>query len=379
VTKELIPVRQINALTRALDVATEPAEIVEIETKLEAIEKIMRRAGLYDTTEIRPVNEARMRAYWKLGRALAKVQRAKAGRRGKGNLSTGLTNFRTFLAQLNLTPQTAMIVQRIGTMPETLLEKVFAESRRRDVLTTIDELVICARPHWYQENRKRRHVDIATSAKQTIQNVGPFPLIYADPPWQFEIYSEMGADRTPDQHYPTLTDQEIIDFKIGGLTVSQIAHDHAALVLWCTSSNIHRALDVMDGWDFEFKSSAVWIKDRSGLGLVFRLPVVMALRNSTAFSSLVSRHISLSRDSRDNSAVICRSVRNSKNSCSCTRSVTISISSSYKSTPPWPSIRPMWVMLSFASAIALLRMSSDTCTSWIVFIHFRPTGFDASP
>src|SRR5262249_26746747 len=106
--------------------------------------------------------------------------------------------------------------------------------------------------------------------KQTIQNVGPFPLIYADPPWQFEIYSEMGADRTPDQHYPTLTDQEIIDFKIGGLTVSQIAHDHAALVLWCTSSNIHRALDVMDGWDFEFKSSAVWIKDRSGLGLVFR-------------------------------------------------------------------------------------------------------------
>ena len=50
----------------------------------------------------------------------------------------------------------------------------------------------------------------------------------------------------------------------------EIAAPAAALFLWCTSSNIHRALGVMAAWDFEFKTSAVWIKDRSGLGLVFR-------------------------------------------------------------------------------------------------------------
>ena len=70
----------------------------------------------------------------------------------------------------------------------------------------------------------------------TVQNVGPFALFYADPPWQFEIYSEMGAERTPDQHYPTLTDQEIIDFTIGGLTVPQIAHEDAAIeAIWRAS------------------------------------------------------------------------------------------------------------------------------------------------
>jgi hypothetical protein len=33
--------------------------------------------------EIRPVNEARMRARWKLGQLLAKEERAKAGQPGK--------------------------------------------------------------------------------------------------------------------------------------------------------------------------------------------------------------------------------------------------------------------------------------------------------
>jgi N6-adenosine-specific RNA methylase IME4 len=78
--------------------------------------------------------------------------------------------------------------------------------------------------------------------------LGPFPLIYADPPWKFEIYSEKGMERTPDQHYPTLSDKEIIDFRVGRKTVKKIAAADAALLLWCTSSNIERALNVMCCW-----------------------------------------------------------------------------------------------------------------------------------
>src|SRR5262249_42231424 len=101
--------------------------------------------------------------------------------------------------------------------------------------------------------------------------IGPFPLIYADPPWKFEIYSEMGAERTPDQHYPTLTDDEISEFRIGGRTIPELAHRDAALLLWCTSSNMLRAAEVMARWGFTFKTSAVWAKDKAGLGLVFRV------------------------------------------------------------------------------------------------------------
>jgi N6-adenosine-specific RNA methylase IME4 len=86
-------------------------------------------------------------------------------------------------------------------------------------------------------------------------------------------------ERTPDQHYPTLSLDEIKAYRVADKPIRKIAYRDAALLLWCTSSNLHLALDVMAAWDFEFKSSAVWVKaatpdgaalGRFGLGLVFR-------------------------------------------------------------------------------------------------------------
>ena len=101
-------------------------------------------------------------------------------------------------------------------------------------------------------------------------NIGPFPIIYADPPWYFKTYTPSGGGRSPDQHYPTLSDDDIINLKIDGKPMREIAHADAALFLWCTSSNIRLALDVMGAWGFHFKASAVWVKDKAGMGLVFR-------------------------------------------------------------------------------------------------------------
>src|SRR5258708_2619956 len=108
-------------------------------------------------------------------------------------------------------------------------------------------------------NRVRRHNTIAAEASNAVvlEHPGPFPLIYADPPWKFEVYSEKGLDRTAAQHYPTLTDQEIINFKIDGKTVPEIAYRDAALFLWCTSSNLLRALAIVTGCGVTSKTTAL--------------------------------------------------------------------------------------------------------------------------
>jgi N6-adenosine-specific RNA methylase IME4 len=78
------------------------------------------------------------------------------------------------------------------------------------------------------------------------------------------------ATRLPDEHYPVLTDQEIIDFRIHDRTIPEISAKDCALFLWCTSSNLARALDVMQrGWGFTYKSQAVWDKMQTGTGLIF--------------------------------------------------------------------------------------------------------------
>jgi N6-adenosine-specific RNA methylase IME4 len=41
-------------------------------------------------------------------------------------------------------------------------------------------------------------------------------------------------------------------------------------LLWCTSSNIVRAIKVAAAWGFEYKTHAIWDKMRIGMGKVFR-------------------------------------------------------------------------------------------------------------
>lgn len=255
---------------REIEAANEPTELREIETKLDGFEHYMKQTGLYTTEQIRPFNEARMLARWKLGQALAKIEKVPGPKSSRGG-----NNYSTFLKALGLDKNRAQEAQRIGTLPRPELNKELASAKSNDVLTTFSRLIEVARPYWYKEQRKKRHKAIHAAAAVTVQtgeiHTGPFPLIYADPPWRFEAYSqELGAERLPDRHYPTMTDEEIIDLRVFGKTIPELAAKDAALLMWCTSSNLVRALAVFEGWGFTYKTQAVWDKQVSGMGLVFR-------------------------------------------------------------------------------------------------------------
>ena len=258
----------VEPLRKQLRETTSIEEIVDISAKMEALEAYMEGCGYYSKEDKRPVNEAHMEARWFLGRALAGIERAKAP--GKGKMA--LTSLTSFLKELGLTKPTALAVQRLATLPETELQKAFAIAHKEDRLCYFGELIDIARPYWYQASRIMKHQTIQAEANKIEKpnNFGPFPLIYADPPWRFDVYSEKGRERTADQHYPTLSLDEIKDFRIYGQPMDMVAHKQAALFLWCTSSNIHLALQVMELWGFEYKTQAVWDKIVPSLGLVFR-------------------------------------------------------------------------------------------------------------
>ena len=92
---------------------------------------------------------------------------------------------------------------------------------------------------------------------------GKFSAILADPPWSFETRGAGGKGRSAENHYPTMTLDEIIR-----LPVREVAADNAALFLWVTSEMLPRVHEVMSSWGFELKSTAfVWVKGGApGLG-----------------------------------------------------------------------------------------------------------------
>jgi hypothetical protein len=76
---------------------------------------------------MRPINEARMRARWKLGRALKAVQREPEGR-PKNTVQVVNSFWKWVTKQLGLERATVVEAQRIGTLPEDKLIKAFEEA-----------------------------------------------------------------------------------------------------------------------------------------------------------------------------------------------------------------------------------------------------------
>jgi N6-adenosine-specific RNA methylase IME4 len=140
----------------------------------------------------------------------------------------------------------------------------FLDAAEKDRCTVKDIRTTVAK---YRRAKKHQEIADAARAKQDI--LGPFPLIYADPPWSFETYSELGKELSPDEHYPVMSYEDIKALTVDGKPISELAHADAALFLWCTSSNIHLALEVMGAWGFEYKTHAVWDKQRTGTGYIF--------------------------------------------------------------------------------------------------------------
>lgn len=260
--------RQARDLRNRIAAATDPEQAIKLVGMADALEEAMCDAGYRrDTEAIRPVNEARFQARWKLGQLLAQIERRQGARSTSSRAGTKLN----YLREIGLNKNRANECERISAIPEPKLEKAFEETAREGVLNTIESMFLFARPFWKIKVRTIRHRKIKAAAEQSSapDKFGPFTVIYADPPTHFDTYTE-GSYRGPNQHYPTMSWEAIESFEVYGKRISEIAHDDAVLFLWCTSSNLTSALEIMRAWGFTFKASAAWDKGKQGTGLIFR-------------------------------------------------------------------------------------------------------------
>lgn len=92
-----------------------------------------------------------------------------------------------------------------------------------------------------------------------------YNIIYADPPWQYKVYSKKGAGRSAESHYPTMNIDDICN-----LPISEIADKNATLFLWATFPNLKEAFDVIKAWGFTYKTVAfTWIKQNKRSNTLF--------------------------------------------------------------------------------------------------------------
>lgn len=76
-----------------------------------------------------------------------------------------------------------------------------------------------------------------------------FDVIYADPPWAYKVYSKKGEGRSAENHYHTMTIDDIC-----ALDVGSIAEKNCVLLLWVTFPCLVEGLRVIKEWGFTYKT-----------------------------------------------------------------------------------------------------------------------------
>ncbi|KVE81058.1 hypothetical protein WI99_25140 [Burkholderia cepacia] len=143
------------------------------------------------------------------------------------------------------------------TLSQDELDKLVSESAEK-----LNEAAKKARK---EESEKKRKLQ--ANAVQAIRNlnrpfdhtVGPFNVIYADPPWDYMAETTLG--------YPTMATSEICDLLRDS---DSVAYD-AALFLWVPASLVGEGLKVIEAWGFRYITQAIWHKGAGGMGQYFRV------------------------------------------------------------------------------------------------------------
>lgn len=92
-----------------------------------------------------------------------------------------------------------------------------------------------------------------------------YRVILADPPWNYEMYSEKGTRKSPHAHYPCMTYGQL-----GALPVNHLAADSCVLAMWTTFPHLQMALDLFRAWGFTYKTGGAWAKrQKQGDGWAF--------------------------------------------------------------------------------------------------------------
>jgi len=129
-----------------------------------------------------------------------------------------------------------------------------------------------------------------------------YSVIYADPPWKFQTYSERGSQlKSADCHYSCMN---IDDIK--NLPVSDIAAEDSVLFLWVTFPLLKEGLEVMEAWGFTYKTCAFnWVKRNKkadsffmGLGYWTRSNSEICLLGTKGHPKRVSKSVSQICDAR---------------------------------------------------------------------------------
>jgi N6-adenosine-specific RNA methylase IME4 len=239
----------IDQARQLLEQAATVGEVKDVRDRAEALRQYARQASLGLELQ-NTCAELKVRAERKAGEMLAEMPKLAGARAG----SQGATP----LADLGVNKHQSRRWQLIAALPEARFEQHLAETRDAGREITSSAAIKLGHEHV----RRARVADIPPRASTAVEELGPFDVLYIDPPWRYDD-RHTTPSRAVENNYPTMSLDEL-------QAVTLPANPNSVLLMWATSPKLADAVALMAAWGFTYRTNAVWVKDRMGMGNWFR-------------------------------------------------------------------------------------------------------------
>ncbi len=150
----------------------------------------------------------------------------------------------------------------------------------------------------FQDERIELETILFERESQTEEEKEEVTVLVADPPWRYDFAET--ESRQIENQYPTADAEEIA--KHLELPWAPKIADDCVLFMWATAPKLQEAFIVLDGWGFEYKTHAVWDKEKIGMGYWFRGQhelLIVATRGKKSPPEASNRFSSMFREKRD--------------------------------------------------------------------------------
>lgn len=249
-----------SAAKQSLALARSTDEVLHIRDKVRAMELYARQSQ--DRELERDALDIRTRAERRLGELL--IQMKMAGQMNTGTAGLGDANVGRAastggaqpeppvakepppktLAELGITKKLSTRAQALANLPASEFELGLDREKQR-IGREVDR-VSTRVAHGDDKAHQREQRERELGAKQHAFPQRLYGVIYADPPWKGWQYSdETGMDRSPENHYPTMTLEEI-----QRMPVADICAKDVLLAMWARPAMLVEAFCVADAWGF---------------------------------------------------------------------------------------------------------------------------------
>jgi N6-adenosine-specific RNA methylase IME4 len=145
--------------------------------------------------------------------------------------------------------------ETIASLPQAEQAEIVARGER-EVLAAAKEIRSRQRRDRFEQvNQKLAAISEGSKPLPTGQR---YPIIYADPATR---YVSGFGDRSIENHYPTMTTEELCAFPVG-----ELAMKDAVLFIWSTVPQLANTMKIIEAWGFKYVSEWCWDKVDQGTG-----------------------------------------------------------------------------------------------------------------